>query len=47
MDKDTALDAESAKMPGYKSAVAKKGKYSTRYGLDNPNGQAVLDVVAK
>lgn len=47
MDKNTALDAESAKMLGYKSVVVKKGKYSTCYGLDNPNGQAVLDVIAK
>lgn len=47
IEKDTPLDAKSASLLGYKSILVKKGKYSTCYSLENPNGTAVLDVVVK
>lgn len=47
VEKDMPLEPDSAKMLGFRSVVIKKGKYSTCYDLENPNGKATLDVIAK
>ena len=47
LQRDTPLDAESAKSLGFKSVIIKKGSYTTCYSLQKPNGMTVLDVVAR